>query len=104
MHTATKSATLVKKLEQYHGDARLYRLAPSLEYSTMTDDEGLPVLQLTEYLVVSSLEDITVETLIFAAEADGDITDWTDLDGSVRGETTHARVLSSLGYNLEEEN
>lgn len=40
------------------------------------------------------------ETYIFPSDASGDITDWTELEGSQRG-TLDGAVLAGLGYSEE---
>lgn len=40
------------------------------------------------------------ETYIFASDADGDISDFMELPGSMRGEHTHEVVLAEAGYEV----
>ena len=83
-------ARLIKKLDSgsWSGDARLYRC-----------DDGGP---LPGYVVVSAtVTPITgPETYIFAANGDGDITNWLELNGLFRGELDHEEALRLAGYEV----
>jgi hypothetical protein len=87
-----KTATFVKKVNGT-GDGRVYRLNPPI------DAEG----GASEYVWVSA----TVvpfsgpETYIFPCDADGNVTDWLELDGSYRGGLSHADALQNAGYEIE---
>ena len=55
-----------------------------------------------EYVVVSAVcNSLVHETMIFAANEDGEVTDWSDL-ACVRDSTDHARCLKELGYSIAE--
>lgn len=40
------------------------------------------------------------ETLIFAADKSGKVTDWFELSGSIRGSLDHLTCISNLGYAI----
>lgn len=84
-------ATKVKVLEAFMGDAALYAL-----YPPMIDDDGS-----FEYVAVSAVEVLgEPETYIFPADADGNVTSWGELHGSVRGTLSHGEALSGAGYEI----
>jgi hypothetical protein len=83
------TATPLKTLDHFTGEAVLYRLDPPLP------DSGA-------YVVVSA----TVapfsgpETYIFTANEDGEVTEWLELPGSFRGGLDHEQALRGLGYTI----
>lgn len=40
------------------------------------------------------------ETYAFPCEPDGTVISWTELDGSAKGDVSHAAVLREMGYEL----
>jgi len=84
-----KTYTFVKELPGWAGDARLYRLSEPLEGH--------------EYVVVSATDVVFSgpETYIFASDADGEVTNWGELDGSFRGAKDHEAALAGAGYAVE---
>lgn len=93
MHTAT----LIKNVEGFTGDARLYRLIPPMKYEF--DDENP---QQTEFVVVSATVGMFggPETYIFPADESGNVLDYCELDGSFRGGLNHSLALSGAGYKV----
>lgn len=84
------TATLVRKLSGYAGDARFYRLDPPL-------DEG-------EHVIVSAAQTHSgPETYIFPATPDGEVADWGEIHGSIRGRLDHAEALRGAGYEIAPE-
>ena len=79
-----KTATFVKCLSVLSGDARLYALSGG------------------GYVVVSAVDaDFSgPETYIFASDEKGNVLDWTELDGSFRGEFNHKMALENAGYEV----
>lgn len=58
-----------------------------------------PVHEGHEYVVVSAVHNGWAhETYIFPATADGEITDWLELGGSLKDTTDHAEALRNAGY------
>jgi hypothetical protein len=82
-------ATFVRDVsaQGYTGTAHLYRC-----------EAGGP---LPEYVVVSATSVIYTgpETYVFAANADGDVTNWGELDGSSRGDLDIPGALRFAGYD-----
>jgi len=95
MSTATK----IRKLTDWKGDAALYRLDPPLEGN--------------EYVVVSAAdmrgrssffdmpEVMKIETYIFGATEDGEVADYMELPGSMKGTLDHAEALRDAGYEIQ---
>ena len=85
MKTATE---LKRNLDGFNGDARLYRCAPPLDGH--------------EYVIVSAAVVFMTgpETYIFGATKDGEIENWSELDGSFRGGLDHVHALNEAGYEV----
>jgi hypothetical protein len=94
----TKTATLLRdNLPDFRGHASLYRLDPPLgeqEYVIVS----AVTLSLSAMLVYLGLP--TIETYVFAADAEGTLQGWTELDGSMKGTLSHAEALGSEGYEV----
>ena len=88
-------ATLIREdLPEFVGHASLYRV-PGVAY----DADG--VKHTTNYVVVSAVHDHLIhETFIFPADESGSVIDWGELDGSLRGTTSHQKALEGAGYKL----
>jgi hypothetical protein len=82
------SYEMIRKLDGFTGDARLYKLATPVDYQGRT----------TEYVIASA----TVvpfggpETYIFAADKDGNILNWLELPGSYKGGLDHEEAMRGL--------
>ena len=89
-------ATLIRgDLPGFVGHASLYRIFPEVAY----DDYG--VKHTTNYVIVSAVHDHLInETCIFPADESGSVIDWGELDGSLRGTTSHRKALEGAGYNI----
>ena len=87
-----KQATYLREADGFTGDARLYRLSEPLEDSS--------------YVIVSAVpfafDTGMAETYLFSANEEGDVTSWSDLDGSFQGAMDHARALANAGYEIVE--
>jgi len=83
------TATPLKTLDHWTGEAVLYRLDPPLP------DSGAYVVVSATYALFSG-----PETYIFTANADGDVTDWVEHPGSFRGGLDHEKALRGLGYTI----
>lgn len=58
----------------------------------------------TRFVVTSAVQlpfGLPAETLVFAADSDGAITSFTDLEGSFRGGLDHERAIRGLGFEVE---
>lgn len=85
----TKTATLIRHLEGWRGNARLYKLSVPLG--------GFA------YVVVSTAYDPSRgmwETFIFPALADGEVVSYIELPGSYQGGREHGKALGGAGYDL----
>lgn len=103
-------AILVEEnLDGFAGEANLYKLDKTIVISDYDDTETK-----FEYVIVSKVEipfpvekvdfDIeTKETYIFPASEDGDVINWTELPGSLKGDISHDYVLEKfLDYYKDE--
>lgn len=89
------TACLVKKLNGFTGDARLYKLS---EPVWDEDDK-----KTTEYVVVSAASVMGApETYIFPADENGKVIAWGELPGSFKGGLDHAKALRGAGWNVED--
>lgn len=87
-----ETAKLVKKVEDWRGDARLYKLSRPVKY-------GYPVKRQTSYVVVSAVTTYSdPETYIFPSNKKGEVLDGTELPGSFRGGLDHRKALQGAGY------
>lgn len=93
-----KTATFIKQLERWRGDARLYKLSEPMAYG-WGDEEA----EETEYVIVSAViaPFSGPETFIFPAREDGSAIDYLELDGSFQGALDHARALRNVGYTID---
>ena len=89
-------ATLIRRdLPEFVGHASLYGVLPGVAY----DADG--VTHTTNYVIVSAVHDHLIhETFIFPADESGSVIDWGELDGSLRGTTSHRKALEGAGYKL----
>ena len=89
-------ATLIlEDLPEFVGRASLYGVLPGVAY----DADG--VKHTTNYVIVSAVHDHLIhETFIFPADESGSVIDWGELDGSLRGTTSHQKALEGAGYKL----
>lgn len=82
-----KTATFIKQMEGWNGDAKLYRMDPPYDSHT--------------HVVVSAVENEYVhETYIFPCNAEGKDVDYMELEGSTRNTTSHSYVLTIIGYDI----
>ena len=89
-------ATLIREdLPEFVGHAALYGIFPEVAYHA---DE---VMRTTNYVIVSAVHDHLInETFIFPADESGSVIDWGELDGSLKGTTSHRKALEGAGYKL----
>ena len=89
-------AALIRRgLLGFVGHASLYEVLPGVAY----DADG--VTHTTNYVIVSAVYDyLNNETFIFPADESGSVIDWGELDGSLRGTTSHRKALEGAGYNV----
>ncbi len=84
-----KKAKLVKHIDDWISDARLYRLSTPLQGN--------------KYVIVSAVVAFGsgAETYIFPADKDGNALNMLELEGSFRGALDHAQALENAGYQIE---
>jgi hypothetical protein len=94
MHTAT----FIKRIPGWRGEARLYRLDPPIVDRDWDDNPSDEY----EYVIVSAaVADYSgPETYIFPATEDGEAIDMGELPGSYRGGLSHAEALDNAGYEV----
>lgn len=86
------TAKLIKKLNGWLGDARLYKLSEHIEENDIK----------TKYVIVSATHACSgPETYIFPADLEGEILDWGELSGSFRGGLDHESALEGAGFTIE---
>ncbi|MBT2587920.1 hypothetical protein [Arthrobacter sp. ISL-95] len=88
--TLLKSATQIhKRLGDFRGDARLYKLSEPLDSH--------------DHVVVSGINnEWGAETYIFGADESGEVASWGELSGSFRGYVDHAEALRGAGYEVQQ--
>src|SRR5687767_5916908 len=93
-----KTATELRRLGGFQGDARLYELSEPVEYDYDYDTEKYK--SSTRYVVVSAADAMFSgpETYIFPGDEQGQIVDWGELDGSFKGDLDHERALAEAGF------
>ena len=87
-----KTATFIKKMEGWRGDARLFTLDPPM---TKYDGTEIPAVIVSGVNVIGE-----PETYIFPADRDGGGFDFGELDGSFKGAIDHAKALENAGYQI----
>lgn len=96
-----KTAKLIKRLEGFTGDARLYELSEPVEYDKLWGESDAPA-KTTRFVIVSATHAMFSgpETYIFPADENGNVINWGELDGSGKGSLSHESVLEDAGYAL----
>ena len=82
-------ATFIRAVEGFRGDARLYRLTPTL------DGCKFVIVSATSLPFIGGCE-----TFIFPASSEGEVTNWGELDGSYKGGMDHIEALKRAGYSV----
>ena len=97
---STKTATKIKDLEDFTGRAALFRLSQPVAYDYDWDTEQYK--SETEFVVVSATDVMFSgpETYIFPASEDGEIVNWSELDGSFKGALDHELALRNAGFEV----
>ena len=88
-----KTAKLIKTLTGFTGVAKLYKVSPAIEgYSG----------EKYKHVIVSATVAMFSgpETYIFGATEEGEIADWSELPGSIRGSFSHEEALNEAGYQI----
>jgi hypothetical protein len=94
------TATELKRLKDFTGDARLFQLSEPVAYDYDYDTEQYK--SSTEFVVVSAADVMFSgpETYIFPANAEGEVIHWGELDGSFKGGLDHRRALTNAGFEV----
>lgn len=95
-----KTATKIKDLDGFAGHAALYKLSQPIKYERWGEEDEKP--EQYEHVIVSAASVMFSgpETYIFGANEAGEITNWTELDGSFRGGLDHEAALRGAGYEI----
>ncbi|MCZ6117912.1 hypothetical protein, partial [Campylobacter ureolyticus] len=85
-----KTATKVKDVTGMRGDVILCQMDPPLEGHTYVIVSavslGVDAQAMDSVLgILAGYEQADCETYIFAADEDGEVIDWSELDGSIKG-------------------
>lgn len=93
---AQKTATQVRKnLPSFNGTAHLYLMDPPL------DGNEYVIVSATTLPFLSLIPDMERdETYIFPATGSGEVADWGELDGSMKGTLDHSEALAAAGYEV----
>ena len=93
MTTTKKTATFLRDVNpEASGDQRLYRMDPPLEGH--------------EYVVASAVDQSNIrpllgaEVYLFPSDENGEIQDWGELTGSLKGTMRHEDALENAGYEV----
>lgn len=116
-----RTAVLLKeKLEGFSGIANLYELYPPLQIPNENFNPEIDGQNKEEkvimHVVVSGIDESSfpfkdnpmlipnfeypIETFIFQSDSNGNVVDYSELEGSFRGEINHEKALSNLGYTI----
>lgn len=88
-----KTATFVRKLAGYTGDAKLYQCDPPMKEHNEKEHE---------YVVVSATRAMgRPETYVFPSNRNGSITDWAEMPASQGGVFDHWKILTDAGYEVK---
>jgi len=91
-------ATLIRRLTDWRGDAALYRTEPPLDGSGYVVVSAVDVAgRFEQYGTPRGMQ---IETYIFAATVDGEVSDYNELSGSMKGTLDHAEALNEAGYEV----
>jgi hypothetical protein len=92
----------IKSLDNFRGEAMLFRMEPSLEsydYVVVSAINPKPWEELGE--MAKAL--FQPETYIFGADPDGNVINWGELPGSFQGAMDIPRALAQAGYEIKEQ-
>lgn len=92
------TATHIRKLDHFAGDAALYRLDPPLEGNEFVAVSAVDLHR--ETWAVNLPEVMKSETYIFPSDGDGFVSDWGELRGSMKGTLSHSEALAKAGYEV----
>ena len=95
------TAAFLRQLDTFNGNARLYELSSEIGYDIDWETEE-PAAH-TRFVAVSAVNVpfSGIETYIFPADADGNVLNWLELDGSQKGTLSHAIAIRDAGWILQ---
>lgn len=101
MEKMNGTATQIKmpRKGSWAGDMRMYRLDPPYLQRDFDEQDTREV----EYVMVSAAEvpyGGGPETYIFEGDGQGEVANWSEMDGSFQGELDHEKALLGLGYRV----
>jgi len=93
------TATFIRHIKGWTGDARLYRLSEPLIKKSEYDGDAE---EKYDYVVVSAVVAMFSgpETYIFGSDKEGEVESYHELKGSLRGKLDHTVALAGAGYLL----
>ncbi len=94
------AAHKIKSLDNFRGEAVLFRVEPPLEghdYVVVSAINLEPFEGMEHYAHLSR-----PETYIFGARPDGVVLDWCELPGSFKDAMDISRALAQAGYEIKE--
>ena len=90
----------MRRLDDFRGDAALYELRPPLPWRTY-DDDGQEVVRAARWVIASTSVALgSIETYLFAANSNGEIDSWGELDGSMKNCASHLDCFAKIGYRF----
>lgn len=95
--------TTIKKIRQIPEMANgwLFELSEEVGYSWHHFDTDQDIYEMTNYVIISGISNVWgTETFIFPANAEGEIVDWKQLDGSLYGINSIDEVIRRNGWEL----
>lgn len=95
----TKTATYVRHLSDFNGEAVLYRVSPPLAYDW--EERGRDFEFVVSSAIFAAFDTGRPETFLFPADENGEILDWMELPGSTGGVADPTVPLTRLGYTIE---
>jgi hypothetical protein len=78
---------------------RVYRLDPPVTVSNDWDE----CIDLIEYVMISRVDDVCgygPETYMFQCDENGQVLEWMEMDGSMKGDWSHEDVIKEAGWTL----
>ena len=100
--TTITTATFIRRLDGWCGDARRYRLSQPTTYYRESGKAAS-----TNYVIVSAIELPSAagnyggcETYIFPASEAGEVLSWGELKGSTKGTIFHEVAIEEAGWVL----
>lgn len=100
---STRTATPIKHLRGWQGEATLYKLSEQLAGNTHVIVSAIDISsRYMRHPDDTTPHSMLIETYIFGATEDGEVADWGELPGSLKGTLDHADALREAGYEVQE--